>query len=339
MAKKSVSPGVLFFKRLIAAILALIILTLAGLAIYFASNLRRTRNELSEAQDRLLDLMQQEAERMAAEESERLQNAIPPEQEKPEGELTAAEILENNQIIAHAFGTADGIPGLNCLEGFLTHYQAGVRVFEVDFRMTSDGHVVLRHDWNGNLQEGVDETALPTLEEFLAKPFYGMYTPLSFSDLLVLMTQYPDICIITDTKFTDAEPVTAQFRAMLEDAHNLGLSYLFDRIVVQVYSPLHYSIVDNIHHFPYYIYTLYQDSFERSEDGFRQKAVFCQENGIMGLTLNVELWDPDYAPIADWRDIKVFVHTINDADEAERLLQTGIRAVYTDVLVPEDMEE
>ena len=67
-----------------------------------------------------------------------------------------------------------------------------------------------------------------TLEEVLSKPILGKYTPLSFRDLLLLMAQYPDICVITDTKFMDAEPVTAQFTAMLDDARKLGMTYLFD---------------------------------------------------------------------------------------------------------------
>mgnify|MGYP002508112244 CR=1 FL=1 len=33
---------------------------------------------------------------------------------------------------------------LNCLEGFLTQYEAGVRVFEADLRLTRDCQVVLR---------------------------------------------------------------------------------------------------------------------------------------------------------------------------------------------------
>lgn len=339
MAQKNVSRSVIFYKRMIAAALALIILALAGSTVYYAGALRRSRSELAESQDKLLALAQEEAERLAAEEAEQMRNSPLPEREKPAGEATAQEILESVDLISHAMGTADGIQGINCLEGFLANYAEGVRVFEVDLRMTSDGHVVLRHDWNGNLQEGVDETALPTLEEFLAKPLYGMYTPLSFRDLLQLMAQYPDVCIVTDTKFTDAEPVIEQFRAMLDDAHALGLSYLFDRVAVQVYSPLHYSIVDSVHHFPCYIYTLYQDSFDRSEDGFRQKAIFCQENGIYGLTLSAELWNEEYAPIANWRGVKVCLHTVNDADEARRLLQTGVSAIYTDILIPADLEE
>lgn len=338
MAQKKPSPGVLFFKRLIAATLAVIILTLAGLSLYFGLSLRHARAELDETQARLLTLAEQEAERLAAEEAERQKNIIPPEREKPAGELTAPEILDSNQLVSHALGTADGIQGINCLEGFLENYAEGVRVFEADLRMTSDGHVVLRHDWNGNLQEGVDETSLPTLEEFLSKPFYGMYTPMSFRDLLLLLEKYPDVCIITDSKFTDAESVTVQFNAMLDDARSLGLSYLFDRMIVQVYSPLHYTIVDSLHHFPYYIYTLYQDSFERSEEGFRQKVIFCQENGIMGLTLSEVLWNPDYAPIAEWRGVKVYTHTVNDAEDAKRLLESGISAVYTDTLIPADLE-
>ncbi len=338
MAKKSVSRSVIFYKRMIAAVLALIILALAALAVWFGTSLRRTRGELAEANDRLLVYSQQEAERLAAEKEEELRNAIPPEQAKPEGEANATEILAGNPIVAHALGAVDGVEGLNCLEGFKAYYDAGVRVFEADLRMTSDGFVVLRHDWIGNLQDGVDQSHIPTLEEFLAKPILGKYTPLSFRDLLLLMAQYPDICIVTDTKFTDAEPVTAQFRAMLDEARKLGMSYLFDRMVIQVYSPEHFAVVDGLYHFPHYIYTLYQESFGKTEDAFRRKAIFCEENGVMGIALWEEWWNPDYLPIADWRHLKVYVHTVNSANTAQKLLRGGVDGIYSDTLTPRDME-
>ncbi len=335
VAKKSVSSGVLFFKRLIAAVLALVILALAGLCVYFAHGRRSARDELAEAQDKLVDFELKEA----AAEAERLRNALPPEQEKPAGEASAPEILAQSTTVAHALGSVEGVTGLNCLEGFREHYNAGERVFEVDLRMTADGYVVLRHDWSAGIQEGVSPAAVPTLEEFLAKPIFDQYTPLSFRDLLLLLAKYPDVCVITDTKLMDAESVTMQFRSMLDEAHALGLSYLFDRIIVQVYSPEHFSIVDGIGHFPHYIYTLYQDSFTPTEDGFRQKAIFCVDNGILGLTLNAEVWDPDFYPIANWRELKVFVHTVNDAGDARRLLRSGVSAVYSDTLDPADLED
>ncbi len=338
MAKKTVSRSVVFYKRMIAAVLAVVILALAGLSGYLALGLRRARAELDEAQGKLFDIEVREMEKRAEEEAERLRSAIPPEQSKPEGERGAAEILAEHTLVAHALGAAEGVAGLNCLEGFLENYDAGVRVFEADLRMTADGFVVLRHDWSEGLQEGVGPTAIPTLDEFLSKPILGKYTPLSFRNLLLLMAQYSDICIVTDTKLTDAEAVTAQFRSMLDEAHRLGLSYLFERMAVQVYSPDHFAVVDGLHHFPCYIYTLYQDSFAQTEDAFRSKCIFCQEHDIFGLALWEDWWDADYAPISDWREIRVFVHTVNDARAAQRLLRSGVGAVYTDALKPADME-
>ncbi len=328
MGKRETTPSVLFFKRMIAATLATIILFLTVLNIINGVRLHRASGKLEryEAEARLL-----------AEEQAR--NELPPEKEKPANEEDAADILARNKVIAHALGGVDGEAVLNCLEGFERNYEAGVRVFEADFRQTSDGYVVLRHDWRGNWQEGVNEVSLPTLEEFLARPILEKYTPLSFSQLLLLMEEYPDICVITDTKFLEPEAVIAQFTEMLAEARKLGLTYLLDRLVVQIYTPLHFNIVDSIHHFPHYIYTLYQDNFDGTEDGFRSKANYAQSKGIEAITMWDFLWDEDWRPIADYRDLKVYVHTVNDPDTARRLLQSGISAVYTDTLLPADLEE
>ena len=269
-----------------------------------------------------------------------LQPAEPePVQEKspPEDALTAPEILSNAQVIAHGLGAIDGVTTLNCLEGFQQQYAQGVRVFEVDLRLTADQRVVLRHDWRAGWQDGVSETAIPTLEEFLDKQLLEEYTPLSFQDLLLLMEEYPDICIVTDTKFTDAEIVTLQFEAMLSDAKELGLSYLFDRMIIQVYSQLMYTVTDSLHHFPYYFYTLYAEGFGRTEEAFREIASFCGDHGIMGVTMWDYWWDENYAPIAQEYGIQVFTHTVNDGQEALALLNSGISAVYTDTLVPGDL--
>lgn len=256
------------------------------------------------------------------------------EKEPPEGELTAAEILSEAQVIAHGMGAMEGVATLNCLEGFQQQYERGVRVFEADLRLTSDMQVVLRHDWRAGWQAGISETSIPSLEAFLNRPILEQYTPLSFQDLLLLMEEYPDICIITDTKFTDAEIVTLQFEAMLSDAEELGLSYLFDRMIIQVYSQLMYTVVDNIHHFSNYIYTLYAEGFGRTEDAFREIASFCGENDILGITMWDYWWDASYLPIAQECGVDVFAHTVNDAQEALSLLDSGISAVYTDTLTP-----
>ena len=295
------------------------------------------------------------------------------EKEPPEDPLSAPDILADASLIAHGMGavaapedgaadsaaasgdpdggasgdkTADALTDangrelvtvLNCLEGFQAQYAAGVRVFEADLRLTSDMEVVLRHDWRAGWQEGVSETSIPTLEEFLETPVLGEYTPLSFQDLLLLMEEYPDVCIITDTKFTEAEVVTAQFTAMLSDAKELRLTYLFDRFVIQVYDELMFKVVDGLHHFPHYIYTLYATGFAGTEDAFREAASFCADNGFLGLTLWDYWWREAYAPIARELGVAVYVHTVNDAQEARELLDQGVSGIYTDALTPADL--
>lgn len=295
------------------------------------------------------------------------------EKEPPEDALSAPDILADASLIAHGMGavaapedgaadsaaasgdpaggasgdeTADALTDangrelvtvLNCLEGFQAQYAAGVRVFEADLRLTSDMEVVLRHDWRAGWQEGVSETSIPTLEEFLETPVLGEYTPLSFQDLLLLMEEYPDVCIITDTKFTEAEVVTAQFTAMLSDAKELGLTYLFDRFVIQVYDELMFKVVDGLHHFPHYIYTLYATGFAGTEGAFQEAASFCADNGFLGLTLWDYWWREAYAPIARELGVAVYVHTVNDAQEARELLDQGVSGIYTDTLTPADL--
>lgn len=332
MGRKEFTPSVLFFKRMIAATLATVILTLTVLNIVNGVRLHRALGELNE-------MKAAEAQRLAAEEAERIRNTPPPEKEKPAGEADAAQILDAARIIAHAMGGADGTPGLNCLEGFEQNYRAGVRVFEADFRQTSDGYVVLRHDWRGTWQDGINEARLPTLAEFLNQPILAQYTPLSFTQLLQLMEKYPDVCIITDTKFMDTEAVTYQFTEMLEEAHKLGLTYLFDRMFVQIYSPLHFNIVDSLYHFPHYIYTLYQDNFEGGWDKFRERAEYAQSHGIEAITMWDYLWREEWRPTAEAYGVKIYVHTVNDRDEARELLRQGVSAVYTDRLLPADVEE
>lgn len=260
------------------------------------------------------------------------------EKQKPEGELTGPEILSQEQIITHGMGAVGERTVLNCLEGFQAMYQQGVRVFEADLRLTSDQAVVLRHDWRKGWQRGIRETSIPTLEEFLNAPILGKYTPLSFQDLLLLMEEYPDICIVTDSKFMEAEFVRLQFDAMVADAEELGLSYLLDRFVVQIYSPLMFQVVDSIHHFSGYIYTLYLEGFDGTEDTFRRKAAFCAENGILGITMAQELWGAAYGEIAAEYGISVYTHTVNDLEQAKALLDSGVSGIYTDSLTPGNLE-
>ncbi len=261
------------------------------------------------------------------------------EKQPPEGALSAPDILSNTTIIAHGMGAVGNLNTLNCLEGFLTQYEAGVRVFEADLRLTRDCQVVLRHDWwHADWQEGISWARIPTREKFVSSPIMGRYTPLSFRDLLLLMEEYPDICIITDTKFTDSDVFTIQFDAMLADARELGLTYLFDRIAVQIYNTNMLSALNNIYRFPHYIYTLYQDDFNRTESALRDRAAFCAQWGIEGITMESSLYKSAYGDIAREYGVRIYVHTVNDKEKARALLESGVDGIYSDTLTPDSLE-
>ncbi len=256
----------------------------------------------------------------------------------PEGALSAVDILDSTQIIAHGMGAIGELTTPNCLEAFEAQYAAGIRVFEVDLRLTRDGEVVLRHDWwHADWQRGISWANIPTRDKFVSEPILGQYTPLSFRDLLLLMEEYPDICIITDTKFTDSDVFFIQFDAMMRDARELGLTYLFDRIVIQIYSSNMLSALNNIYRFPHYSYTLYAEGFSRTDAAFREKAAFCAKWGIEGITMWDSWWKPSFAAIAQEYGIKVYTHTVNDQGQARAFLEEGVSGIYTDSLTPGDL--
>lgn len=303
----------------------------------WAADAESEENETAESEDAEPETMEQETKQETAE-----PEPAAPENAKSVKTLSATEILAGTRIIAHGMGSTDGVSEgsapLNCLETFLAQYAAGVRVFEADLRLTRDGQVVLRHDWwPSNWQEGIDWTAIPTREEFISKPILGKYTPLSFRDLLILMAQYTDVCIITDTKFTDSDVIYIEFGAMLADAAELGLTELFDRMVIQLYDGNMRQCLEKIYPFPHRIYTLYVRGFKQTQADFREIAKYCAEHGVEGITMWDYWWNANYTSIAQEYGIKVYVHTVNDAAAARKLLGSGVNGVYTDVLAPKDL--
>lgn len=275
--------------------------------------------------------------------------AQPSAQQKRGRVPSGPEILAETHVIAHAMGAVNWEGGsyLNSLEAFQASYAAGIRVFEADLQLTRDGKVALVHEWGfwqSALVNREEDISIPTLEEFLATPIQvspdETHTPLSFRSLLNLMVQYPDICVITDTKDADPDMVFLQFSSMLADAEELGLTNLFDRIIIQLYSRDMRQCLDTLYPFPHFIYTLYVEYDEGllDSDSFRDRAAYCAETGVLGITTSTFWWDDSFPSIAAEYGLKVFVHTPDNIDEARSFLDRGVSAVYTAHLTPDSIE-
>lgn len=237
-------------------------------------------------------------------------------------------------LVSHGVGAINGRTRVAAKESFLYNYRLGYRVFECDFVLTSDGYAVLRHDWLGGMQAGIDEAHIPTREQFSATPILGQYTPLTFGDLLDLMIHYPDIWIITDSKDTDDASVTALFTALVNEANAIGRPDLLSRMVVQLYTPEMYHTVEAVHHFGHYMLTLYQTEFYGEADILERYVREAAALGIHDIVMWSFLYDESFLPILEAYGSRVYVHTLSDPAAAQKLLDRGVYGIYTDGIDP-----
>lgn len=241
---------------------------------------------------------------------------------------------ESSRTVIHALGyTPEGDYITNSFESFQQHYGQGQRVFEADIQITSDNEMVLRHDWDSDLGQaqsfGWTEEAkyIPTSEQFLSTPIHGKYTPLSLYDIFTLMNRYKDVYLITDTKYSDQ--VSEQFTLLVNTAINNHMEEVLDRVVVQIYYPDMYREIMDIYPFKNVIYTIYMIGYQGPEE----TAGFCQKNNIPVLTMPADYWSASMEKDLKDYDTHVFVHTVNDPEQAELLMNSGVYGIYTDDLI------
>lgn len=240
-------------------------------------------------------------------------------------------------LIGHAMGGIKDAAYSNSLEAFKKNYRKGLRIFEADFATTSDNKLVLRHDWKKKRgQKGLlkEEGYIPTYDEFMNTPLYGKYTPLSLADVFQLMKRHPDVLIITDTKSDQYDKIVAQFQLLKETAEETDSMNCLDRFIIQLYNDEMYDAVTSVYPFKVFIYTVYQ----RGTDNFEQLCQFCVENDIKIVTMNQNKFKDEFMELIKQYDLKLFLHTVNDPEKANRFHDKGVSGFYTDILTDKDFE-
>lgn len=263
--------------------------------------------------------------------------------------LTTPMKKEELAYIAHAMGGIDEYAYTNSIEAFKANYERGYRLFEVDLLFTSDDILVARHEWSESDYERFEQTELidltqiekndreeyvPTLEQFLNMKINGQYTPMTFDDLLNIMQEYPDAIFITDTKWSDDESVEKAFTAIVEQTKKVDAS-LLSRLIPQLYTIEMFDVIEEIHEFERYIYTMYQEVGRSNYDVIE----FINEHDeIVFVTMPqflASIWGtPRFDLIVQLQYLKkpLFFHTINDDFILDELLNYGASGVYTDEL-------
>lgn len=231
---------------------------------------------------------------------------------------------QGDSAIAHAMGEICGETYTNSLEAFQANYERGFRTFEVDILQTSDGIPVLTHHF---------EIPEVTGEEFLGTPVLGKYTALSFEDLCRLMKEYPDIWVVTDTKYSDAASAEEEFHSLLQAVTSAAAEVTLNRFVIQIYNEDMYEAIRQAYPFQSYIFTLYQ-RWDGNIAEFTDICRWCYSNNVRIITMWNYLFSEEMLAIAERYGIDLYVHTENDISVAKEFLERGVKGVYTDRISP-----
>lgn len=245
---------------------------------------------------------------------------------------------EDHRTIVHALGGLDDKKYLNCKEGFEYFYEKGARLFEVDLAKTADGVWVCRHDWKKPMGqwEGNDRKVL-MLNDFSGTPIYEKYTPLTLEDLFILLKNYPDVYVTLDCKDysnRNYENTLADYKAYAEIARSAGAEGVLNQIIPEVYNQKMYKATEKVHHFPAYIYSLWQ---EYSVKQLKKIAKYCKENGISTVSIYYKYWSEDIQKLFDEQEINVYIYTVNKTKSAGKYLKAGAAGVVTDRILPEEL--
>lgn len=238
-------------------------------------------------------------------------------------------------VFAHAMGTVDGRTETNSLDAFLASYEAGHRVFEVDLQLTSDGHLIARHDWEQMSYYNAEQVFAGVMdwETFQRTPICFFYTPVDIDGLVSLMQAYPDIYFVTDSKDTGEENVRAQMKEIARAMDAAGDPALWDRLIVQIYHEDMYAWVSEEAPVTNWIFTLYQivaPDYERT-------GAFCKEHGIPVVTMESQRLTREHVEILHSYDCRIYVHTVNRLRTMLEL-SWGADGFYSDFVAPGELE-
>ncbi|MCR5769038.1 MAG: hypothetical protein K6G45_11185 [Lachnospiraceae bacterium] len=197
----------------------------------------------------------------------------------------------------------------------------GCGAVEIDFRFSKDGTLVCVHEW-----EDIGLEKKPKLKAFKKYKINGTYTTMTAEKALKRLAQ-TKIFLIIDTKEKDTAAVYREIDSILSSV-NGGETYK-KKLVPQIYSKEEYAVLKEIYAYKNWIFTLYKLKLKKADE-YKDIAAFCKENKIKTVAIPKEDVTEKRVGYFTKKNIRVATHTVNDAEEWERLEAMGVKTFYTD---------
>ena len=243
---------------------------------------------------------------------------------------TGDEWFAKYHVIAHNGGIIQGRTKSDSLEAWELSYSRGVRIIDADLNFTSDNHLVLRHDWNDDLEQDFSRIP-PSFEEFMSTKIFMKYTPMSIEDMIDFMKAHEDLYVAVDCK---EEPAKV-YSSLVNAASSMNASEILERIIVSLYKTEDVAKVKSV--YPFRNFALRQYGWQHN---WYDLAEFCVKNSIHV----VNVWDfvadtdPEGIKILLDKNIHVWAAPINSLRQMQRYKDLGITGAVSDYLSESDWE-
>jgi len=216
------------------------------------------------------------------------------------------------RLVAHAGGAVAGKIYTNSREALDQHYALGFRVFELDFDWTSDGKLVLVHDWERtSLQFCVAPHVFSDAEYTGRKRCDGL-TQMTFDDLYQWLHRHADALVVTDTKGSNER--------LLSEIHDRWPD-IAPQLIVQIYRGSELGGARKIKPRAVW-FTVYKTSYPA--------WALKQVKGVDAIVIPIAQYRQYYDPALMAR-LRCYVHPVA-SDQAVQTIQSlpGIYGAYVD---------
>lgn len=234
---------------------------------------------------------------------------------------------ERLSLIAHAGGGINGDTYTNSLEALNHNIEKGYTFFEIDLSLTSDNIPVCIHDWKGQYQRwfrASPPAQPPTLQEFLTlKEVSASYDLCTAASLIEWLVAHPQAILVTDAK-GDNIRILCYIRDHFSDFK--------ERVIPQIYQPEEYALVREMG-YKHIIWTLY-----RYDGGNDEVISHAKEMSLFAITMSTQRVNAELISELYALSIPIYVHTINNIDDAKKYIEMGVHGFYTDTLTDEKFE-
>ena len=233
---------------------------------------------------------------------------------------------ENSKSIAHGGGFIEGHSVTNSLEAVQNSISNGFQYIELDMNFTSDGEIAMIHDWENSAGNylGINQNRPISYAEYQKCKIFEKYTPLTMDSLSDLLAKNPTVSIITDTKEDNIKLLT-----LIKNRY----PQMLNQMIPQVYSYLEWEAVKALG-YQNIILTVYK----MSDIDVQQLLAFSQEKGLFAVTVSAEFVGTGLLGVLQENGVKCYVHTLNSLDQVVKAVEEGAYGVYTDFLIPEEIE-